>query len=137
MSVHTGLVPPTSLTFTNNFCPGSSAAPASPTPNPELLKLSPAGQVLLLVTDKPALEGYGFVELTTFPRKRMLWVLVEKISTRKDLVIVPGPEGDKATGGCCSLGANLIHHQDGFVETLGRKSQALPLREHELGLRED
>lgn len=64
-------------------------------------------------------------------------VLVEKISTRKGLVIVLGPEGDKATGGCCSLGANLIHHQDGFVETLGRKSQALPLREHELGLRED
>ena len=55
----------------------------------------------------------------------------------KGLVIVPGPEGDKAAGGCCSLGANLIHLQDGLVETLGRKSQALPLREHELGLRED
>lgn len=45
-------------------------------------------------------------------------------------------KGHKAASGRCCLGANLIHLQNGFVKTLGRKSQGLPLREHESELRE-
>ena len=64
--------------------------------------------------------------LTTFPRKRMLWALAEKITTRKSRFNQRAwrlSQGQKVTtaGDHCSLGANFAHLQDGLAEALKGK----------------
>lgn len=123
--VHTHQIPPAS--FTNNFCPRSSASSASSTPSPEMLRPSPPGYILLLVTDKPALGGLWFCGVDHFSQKEDALGIGGKDHHKeepvqpKGLAVVAGPKGDRTAGDHCSLGANFTHLQDGLAEALKGK----------------
>ena len=104
---------------------------------------APRGHIILLVTEDPALRGLWFRRVDDLAQEDDALGVGGKDHHEegpvepKDSAIVPGRhKGDKASSGPCCLGAKLIHLQNGFVETLRRKSQVLPLRKHESGLRE-
>lgn len=112
-------------------------------PNMDLLTLSVPGHILWLVTEEPALGRLWFRGVDNLAQKEDALGIGGKDDHKEgpvepeDPTTVPGGQkGDEAASGRCSLGASLVHLQDGFVETLGRKSQVLPPREHEPGLRE-
>lgn len=120
--------------------PRLSRSSPSPTPNMELLTPSLPGHTLLLITEGPALGGLRVRGVDNLAQEEDALGVGGKdhheegpVEPQDSAIVLRRHEGGKAASGHCRLGTNLIHFQNGFVQTLGRKSPVLPLRERESG----
>ena len=101
-----------------------------PCSNAELLTPSPPGHILRLVTEQPALGRLWFRGVDNLAQKEDALGIGGKdhhkegpVEPEDSATATGRQKGGEAASGRCSLGASLVHLQNGFVETLGRKSQ--------------